>query len=295
MRDADERLLARADRQGGCVSHRQARAAGLSDTAIARRVAAGTLRRVHRSTYRLTALRREAGTDLWAAHLSVDRSAIGAAGALWRVALCPDPPLTPTLVVPSRVRRDCLRGVRLVRSDTALAMSHQVEGMRVLNCAPALVGVLSERTPEAIDALDRALQRRRVTLQELRVVLDRLGHTRGLAFARRAVAAAADGAVSEAERRAVRALRAGGLGGFRCNARVGPYLVDIAYLERRVAVEIDGFAFHNSPATFREDRERQNALVLAGWTVVRFTWWDVTEQPGRVVAEVSRALAADHR
>ena len=56
--------------------------------------------------------------------------------------------------------------------------------------------------------------------------------------------------------------------------------------------EVDGFAFHTDPETFERDRRKQNALVLAGYQVLRFTWLDLTEYPERVLALVQRAISA---
>ena len=66
------------------------------------------------------------------------------------------------------------------------------------------------------------------------------------------------------------------------------YFLDFAYPERRVALELDGRAFHG----FDEDRRRQNSLVLAGWTVLRFTWADVTERAAATVTAVATGLRA---
>jgi very-short-patch-repair endonuclease len=56
-------------------------------------------------------------------------------------------------------------------------------------------------------------------------------------------------------------------------------------------VETDGFAFHADRTTYRADRRRGNALVLAGWRVLRFSWEDVVHSPDGVVADVRAALA----
>jgi very-short-patch-repair endonuclease len=56
--------------------------------------------------------------------------------------------------------------------------------------------------------------------------------------------------------------------------------VDNAYPEVKVFVELDGWAFHGSRGAFQRDRERQNDLVLAGWSPLRFTWGDVHDRPG---------------
>ena len=46
----------------------------------------------------------------------------------------------------------------------------------------------------------------------------------------------------------------------------------------------------DTPDQFRRDRVRQNRLVAAGWTVVRFTWRDLTERPDYVIATVAAVL-----
>ena len=71
--------------------------------------------------------------------------------------------------------------------------------------------------------------------------------------------------------------------------------VDFAYPELRLAIEVDGFAAHSTVDAFRRDRARQNALVEAGWTVLRFTWTEVdTGSPavGRTIRAGRRRLAA---
>jgi hypothetical protein len=65
---------------------------------------------------------------------------------------------------------------------------------------------------------------------------------------------------------------------------------DFGWPERRVGVELDGFAFHSDPTVFRLDRDRQNRLVLAGITLLRFTWWDVDLRPAVVEHSLRTAL-----
>lgn len=68
--------------------------------------------------------------------------------------------------------------------------------------------------------------------------------------------------------------------------------IDLAYEARRVAIETDGRTVHDTPAALYYDRQRSNDLLLAGWRVLRFTWYDLTRRPGYVVATVRAALAA---
>ena len=62
-------------------------------------------------------------------------------------------------------------------------------------------------------------------------------------------------------------------------------------LDGWLVAEADGFAFHSSRATYREDRRRANALALAGHTLVRFSYEDIVRRPETVIATL-RALQA---
>ncbi len=75
--------------------------------------------------------------------------------------------------------------------------------------------------------------------------------------------------------------------------RTGKWIarVDMAWPSRRLVVEADGRDPHDKPEALYRDRERQNDLSPAGWTLLRFTWFDVTHRPGYVVARVRAVLA----
>lgn len=64
---------------------------------------------------------------------------------------------------------------------------------------------------------------------------------------------------------------------------------DLAWPERKVLVEFDGDV-HRERDVFVNDLRRQNRLVAAGWTVLRFTSADVLGRPDEVVAAIRRAL-----
>lgn len=66
--------------------------------------------------------------------------------------------------------------------------------------------------------------------------------------------------------------------------------VDVLFARPRLVLEVDGFDFHGGEQ-FQDDRTRQNALVAAGFTVLRFTWWDLVDRPRRVASEVRTTLA----
>ena len=66
--------------------------------------------------------------------------------------------------------------------------------------------------------------------------------------------------------------------------------LDGGYPDDRVALEFDGRSVHDAPAAAHRDRGRQNRLAALGWTVLRFTWWDVIEDPRGFVSSVRAAL-----
>jgi very-short-patch-repair endonuclease len=66
--------------------------------------------------------------------------------------------------------------------------------------------------------------------------------------------------------------------------------LDGCYPDRKVAVEVDGFAFHSSPEAFQADRTRQNVLTALGWIVLRFTYHDLVRRAGHVCETIRSVL-----
>jgi len=89
----------------------------------------------------------------------------------------------------------------------------------------------------------------------------------------------------------VRILRDGGVSGWVLGHPFGQWRIDLAFPAQKVAVEVDGWAWHVDADRFRNDRRKQNALVRAGWDPLRFTWHDLDGRPAAVLAEVRDTLA----
>lgn len=66
--------------------------------------------------------------------------------------------------------------------------------------------------------------------------------------------------------------------------------VDFAYPAQRVAIEADSVEFHMSHEAFREDRRATNELTSLGWTVLRFTYWEVAHRAEQVAETIRRTL-----
>ena len=179
--------------------------------------------------------------------------------------------------------------MRVHRRDLARADVVTVRGLRVAGRGLATLET-AITLPDGSAFLDRALQRH-LQFPELYGAYCRgLGRV-GSAEMGRLLVGAADRADSAAERLVVKHLRAAGMTGWVLAHPFGLYLIDLAFPQARVAVEIDGWAWHVDQERFVNDRRKQNALVRAGWTVLRFTWHDLTTAPHSVVAQIAAALA----
>jgi len=67
----------------------------------------------------------------------------------------------------------------------------------------------------------------------------------------------------------------------------------IAGASLRLAVELDGFAFHSDRSAFTYDRLRQNDLAASGLTVLRFSYDAVRLDTARCVAQLQAMLRQD--
>lgn len=103
------------------------------------------------------------------------------------------------------------------------------------------------------------------------------------------------GTLSAAERRLRSILRRSGLSGYAFDQRItdGTGIIgraDALFAAERLVIEIDGYAYH-SVGHFQADRDKQNRLMLAGYTVLRFTWADLARRPDHVADQIARTLA----
>ena len=74
------------------------------------------------------------------------------------------------------------------------------------------------------------------------------------------------------------------------NVYIAGWEVDAVWPDQRVAVEIDGYGNHRSPAQVRRDRRKELALRNSGLTPLRYSDEQLSEHPGDVVAELTRRL-----
>ena len=152
----------------------------------------------------------------------------------------------------------------------------------------------------ATDAAERlvawAVTREVIAPEQLRRAVDARPGSWGNAARRQALADISDGTLSAAERRLHLILSRAGITGWRFDQKIHDSAglvgrADVLFEHERLVVEVDGWA-HHGREQFQRDRTRQNRLVAAGYTVLRFTWADLTERPDVVARQIRSMLAS---
>lgn len=277
-------------RHDGVITLAQARSAGLSEYTVRRKVQSSAWRRCGFGVYFAddrpftTAARIRAA--VWS---RAPRAAASGLAAAWWLGLMAIHPNRIEVTVPRTSNGRAPADIRLRRRDLSEADVIVHRDLRVTSVAFTVLEAAA-RASGGQAIMDAALQRR-VGLADLQRAHLRNRGRYGAPAARLMLQAAAGGARSEAERLVIRLLRDAGITGWHANYPVGPYSVDIAFPTQRVAIEIDGWAFHSDQEAFQKDRKRQNWLALHGWQVLRFTWLDITQHPERVLREIRAAIS----
>lgn len=273
------RLAWVAARQHGVVTVAQAAEVGITRDAMARRARDQRWIRMHPGVYVMPGHPDTHERPLMAGLLFLGRGAVlgvRSAGHLW--GLIDQPPLVPEYLVPHERRRGRAGVVKVIRSRTLERKDITSIGplvvTRIDRTLCDLAAILSE--DDLREAVARAGQRsvdwpRRVAIRTAQ--LPALpGRTLLMAAVRDVLGEGRTDSVLE--RRARTLLKRHGL-----HPAPGVYplvvqgrliaMLDIAFPDHRVAIEVDGFAHHASPAQLRADHARQNRIVAAGWTVLR--------------------------
>ena len=67
--------------------------------------------------------------------------------------------------------------------------------------------------------------------------------------------------------------------------------VDGAYVDLKIAMEVDSLAYHLNRRAFEDDRSKRNRLRAAGWLVLEHTSRMIRRRPDLLVADVRQAIA----
>jgi predicted transcriptional regulator of viral defense system len=278
-----------AQRQWGVVARRQLALRGLSQTGITRWIETGRLHRIHRGVYAVG--HRSLTTEGWLA-AALLRAGPGAVlshlTAAWWWRILPVRPARIHVSTPGRSSSApgiCVHQPRQVERVRHLRLPLTPVARTLLDCASLLEKAdLRRALAEAeylglveLDAVAARLQRGRSGSAALREALAR--HRPQLARTR-----------SVLEERFLALCEEHELPLPEVNAAVCGLLVDALWIGQRLVVELDGHAAHHTRAAIERDRRRELTLRRAGHRVLRYTWEQVTGEPGALVADLRAAL-----
>ncbi len=290
-----KRLATLARRNFGVFTRGQAGECGYSEFQIRHRLRQGDWQRVLGRTLAPAGLTVTTAIRDRAAQLSVPGSTLAGASAA-RVLRISVPDKRTFLYVGPHGRVRLPGFVALHRTPDPKDVTLN-QGLPAVVPACALIESLlwlPERA--AVDLLDRSLQQGWWDFREFARRVEMRHGTRGY---RRLLALrdlVAGGERAESERRLTALFRDAAITGWRVNVPIRDAdgligVVDVAFEKQRLAVEMDGLAYHSDPDRFEHDRERQNRLTRAGWDIARFTWRQLTARPEYVVTDIRTRLA----
>jgi very-short-patch-repair endonuclease len=271
----DVRIAALAAREHAVLASTELLACGLTTSAIDRRVTSGRLFRKHQGVYavghpKLT----QHGIWLAAVKACGEGAVLShqSAAQLSRLLPPPDSSAPVHVTVAGTSGRRSRPGIHVHRS-TSLARDEWMIRDAIPVTKPART-LLDLRRVLPHERWEYALDRARV----LSLPIGDLSST--------------EPTRSHFERRLLALCRRRHLPKPEVNARVGPFLVDFLWRSECVVVEADSFEHHRDRAAFEADRARDAELRLRGYTVVRFTWRQLTNEPEWVVGTIRGLLGA---
>jgi hypothetical protein len=284
MRDA--RVAQLAGRQFNRVSRRQLAGLGLSDAAIAHRLATGRLLAVEEGVFAVAPVLEHDEWGRWmGATLTTPGSVLShpsaaSAWGFWGLLRSLETITRPGSGGPRRHGR-----ILAFRSSTLDGECTVLRGIPITSVSRTLLDL-------ARDVSDRALARSvreavRLGLITTEALGDALGRYRGRRGSRRLAATVArytglplDRARSGAEIRALEVLRAEKRPLPRLNVRIAGEEADLSWATSRLIIEIDGGPFHLDAG---EDARKQACWEAAGWHVRRVSSDDVHDHPHRLL------------
>jgi very-short-patch-repair endonuclease len=288
----DALVLAMAARRHGVITTPQLAQAGLSKDAVAGRVGAGWLRRLHRGVYLVGPLEAPLTRAMAAVAAYGDAAFLSHATAavLWGLRL---PEAGVMHVTVSGRPAHGREGIHVHRARLHWRDVTQRNGIPVTSPARTLLDLAATiPTRDLARAVEEAQIHRLASDRSLNEQFSRYPRHRGTGPLKRARRTDPALTRSEAERRLLELIRAARLPTPEANARLNGYEVDFLWRDHNLIVEVDGYAFHSSRSSFERDRRRDAEMAAAGWRVVRVTWRQLTEEPEAVIAALAAALAS---
>jgi predicted transcriptional regulator of viral defense system len=278
-----DRVAPFASRQNSLISAKQCAEAGISRDQVKHLCRTGEWRHVMRGVYQVWDFGRT--HEVRAAMLASGERATVVLDSAARLFGLPLPGAEVVhLAVPghSAVPRNVHNGgVVIHQRELTAGETTVVDGMRVTTPVRTVADLLlTYNRYAAVPAADAAILKGLLTDDDLARVERMLFRMRGAIKAREALEQVDGRAESPLESRGRLRCRDAGIAPGELQAEIkhadGQLIgrVDMLWPSFRLIAEADGAEFHDRPEALFHDRARQNALVSAGYAVVRFTWED---------------------
>jgi very-short-patch-repair endonuclease len=289
-------IIARiAAEQHGIASRAQLVAAGVTRYLVDARVRAGLFRPLHAGVYQVGPVAGPRAREI-AALLACRKGVL----SHWTAAILTLPLQSQyagegvDVTIADAARRGRRPGIRAHRGRLAPEEVTRVDGLPVTTPLRTLLDLARVATARELEqtlaAAERAglLDRNRLAAR-----LERHGRQPGTLRLRRLLGGDTSLVFtrSEAEERLLGLVRAGGLPDPEVNVSVHGWELDFYWRRSRLAVEVDGYAWHGSARAFLRDRQRDAALAAAGIQVVRLGWHQIVHERDRTLVQLAQALA----
>jgi uncharacterized protein DUF559 len=297
--DLEHRIAAFAANHHAVASHDELRALGLGESAIEYRLSIGRLHRKHRGVYSIghPLLSRE-GRWRAAVLASGEQAVLSHADAAAHWGMISSRGRLIHVTTPLRSGRiPDRKRIKLHRVGTLRAWECAlIEEIPTTTVARTLLDLSPHMRPrEMEDAIAQANRLDLFDLLAVRRCLNEHPRQHGAPALRRLLDALEG--VGTADVRSILEIMVlqlcddYGLGQPITNATVEGFLVDFFWPTKKLIVEADSYTYHSMPGAFERDRERDQHLTLAGYTVVRFTYAQVAKQPALVRRRLRRLLS----
>lgn len=272
----------------GVVTRRELLDAGVTSDEIRQRLKNGSLLPQYRGVYRVghTAPSLEATYLAAVRACGADAALSGKAAAfLYKLIRGPEP--RPEVTTRSQKR---VPGVTTRRSRTVEMVTYR--GIPVTTVARTLVELASTLSlDDLVRACHEAGVKYRTTPGQVEDVLARRPKTKGAAKLRKILRGDTHVSLSQLERRFLDLLRGERLVLPETNRVVDGRRVDCRWPEQRLTVEIDGYRYHHSRHAWEQDRRREREARARGDDFRRYTYGDVFESPGAMLAELRAVIS----
>jgi predicted transcriptional regulator of viral defense system len=296
----EARIAEWAERQHALVTLPQLQSLGLGRSGVSRRASNGRLHRVHRGVYAVGHPHLTQRGDWMAAVLACGPRAVlshRSAAALHGIRRDNRAKADVTLSggsARSRPRIEVHRTSTLEAADITV-----VDGIPCTTVARTLVDLGDVVSRQAVErAVSQAEAMRVFDGRAVHEALARAGPRRGAGILRAVLESYEEPVLTEKgiEEAFLALCRKAALPSPAVNAWMSlhdgiAYKADFLWRAEKLIAETDGRDVHTTRKAFEHDRLRDQRLTLAGFTVVRFTWRQVANEPQRVSGALRSLLA----